>query len=160
MRILSFLRGIDGLLAAFEKGLAVLLTAALILSAAAAVVARDLLRIPSQNLLEAAPLLVLWLALIGASLALDAGRHIRLELAMRLMPPAARRAARLVVGLSGAVLMGLLGYLAVDFVRGEIDLFGPRGWAAVIFPIFFAAAALRFLVQAATGLERAPETGP
>ena len=147
-RILSLLRGLDGLLAAAEKVLAVLLSVALVLVVAAAVVARNLLQIPSQNLLEAAPILVLWLALVGASLALRSDRHIRLELVMRFAPPTARWVARLLVGLFGTAVMTLLCVAAFGFVHGEIELFGPRGWAGVIFPLFFAAAAFRCLLKA------------
>jgi TRAP-type C4-dicarboxylate transport system permease small subunit len=126
-----------------------LITVLLVLTLVAGLVARHLLRIPSQSLLEAAPVLMLWLALIGASLALGQRRHIRLELLMRFAPEGGRVLARLWVGLFGAATMGLLGWSALHFVRDEIALFGPKGWAAAIFPLFFAVATLRCLLQAA-----------
>ena len=145
--IWSGLRRLDAGLALVERVLAVVITVALVLAVAGAVVARHLARIPTQNLMEAAPLLVLWLALVGASLGLGQGRHLRLELALRLLPPAVGRVAGMAVGLFGVALMGFLGFLSIDFVRGEIDLFGLRGWAAAVFPLFFGAAALRFGIQ-------------
>jgi len=150
MRAVRLLRRLDGLLAAGERAMAVLLTILLVLAVAAAVVARNLIAMPSQNLLEAAPLLVLWLALVGASLALRRDRHIRLELVLRFAPPSLRRAARVLTGFFGAAVMTVLCTAAVGFVRGEIEIFGSRGWAGVVFPLFFAAAAFRFLLQAVT----------
>ena len=159
-RLWAGLKRLDQGLAALERSLAVLLTAALVLTMAGTVVGRHLIRISAPKLLEAAPLLMLWLALVGASLALQSGRHIRLELAMRLMPPVVRRMARVVAGLCGLTLMGFLAYLAVDFVHGEIELFGPRGWAAVIFPFFFTATALRFAIQAGGAFIRDGKEAP
>ena len=159
-RLWAGLRRLDQGLVALERSLAVLITAALVLTMAGTVVGRHLIPISAPYLLEAAPLLMLWLALVGASLALQSGRHIRLELVMRLMPPALRRMGRVVAGLCGSGLMGFLAYLALDFLRGEIELFGPRGWTAVIFPAFFSAAALRFTIQAAGGFIRAGKEAP
>ena len=153
----SGLRRLDAGMALVERVLAVVITVALALAVAGAVVARHLARIPAQNLMEAAPLLVLWLALVGASLGLGQGRHLRLELILRFLPPPLARVARMAVGLFGFALMGFLGFLSIDFVRGEIDLFGLRGWAAVVFPLFFGAAALRFGIQAGAAASKLRE---
>ncbi len=159
MKPTALLGRLDALLAAAEKALAVLLTFLLVVTMAAGVAARHLLRIPSQGLLEIAPVLMLWLALIGGSLALRQRRHIRLELLMRFAPPAWRVAARVAVGVFGAALMGLLAVSAFHFVRDEIAIFGPRGWTAAIFPLFFLVASFRCLLQAATARTE-PEKSP
>ena len=149
---MKVLHRIDTLIGGLEYALAVLLMAGLIGVVAATVVLRNLLQIPSQTLLEVAPLLVLWLALVGASLALRRGRHIRFEVLMRFLPAAMRRLARVLVGLFGLLVMGLLLFTSFEFVRNEIDLFGLRGWGAVIFPIFFALTGFRFLLQSLEAL--------
>jgi len=93
------------------------------------------------------PALVLWLALIGSTLALRENRHIRIELVLRFCPPRLGALAGRVCGLFGMAIMAVLGYGSLEFVTNEVAIFGARGWLAVVFPGFFAIAFFRFFTQ-------------
>ena len=86
---------------------------------------------------------MLWLALTGALLGLKYQRHIKIELLLRFLPPAAQRMARAATGVFVMGVTGLLTYGAVGFTYNEIALFGARGWLALCFPLFFALAFIR-----------------
>jgi TRAP-type C4-dicarboxylate transport system permease small subunit len=137
---------IDDVLERVETFLAVVLFAALALSMLVTITARNLLGLSFQKLLELTPVMVLWLALVGSTLALKHQRHIKLELLLRHCSPALRRqAARLRSGF-GLALSLLLGWAALTFVRSEIAIFGPWGWLAAALPLFFAQVAFRCLL--------------
>ena len=98
------------------------------------IVSRNLSHLSFQKILEIAPTFVLWLALLGASLALKSRRHIRLELLLRFCPFSVRQAAGIATGLFGMAVMGILFYASLGFVANEIAIFGPWGWLSTIFP--------------------------
>ena len=145
--MIRFLRKIDHGLAMAEKAIAVTLFFALVASIAVNIVARNLFQVSFQYLLEMGPALVLWLALLGSTLALRANRHIRIELVLRFCPPRLGVLADRVCGLFGMAIMAVLGYGSLEFVTNEVALFGARGWLAVVFPAFFTIAFFRFLTQ-------------
>jgi TRAP-type C4-dicarboxylate transport system permease small subunit len=144
--MIDILNRLDNILARIEKGVILLVFILLVAMVLFTIVSRNLLHIPTHAFFETAPALVLWLALIGASLAMKARRHIRLEVLIRHLSPPLQRAAGIVVNLFGTVVMGLLLVTAVDFVGNEIAIFGARGWLSLIFPIFFGLAGLRYLM--------------
>jgi TRAP-type C4-dicarboxylate transport system permease small subunit len=144
---MSWLKKIDRLLSKVEKGLVVALFATLVLALAFNIVSRNLFDRSFQKVLELAPALVVWLALLGSTLALKENRHIRLEILLRFCPATFQKGARVAVNLFGMAVMGLLLYASADFVRNEVEIFGPWGWLSVIFPIFFAVALFRFFTQ-------------
>ena len=139
---------IDRALAILEKALVVILFSAMVLSLAVNIVSRNLFDTSFAGVLELAPAMVLWLAMLGSTLALRENRHIRLEILLRFCPPAMRRIAQIATGGFGMAAMGVLCWAAVDFVENEVAIFGPRGWLSVIFPIFFAIALFRFFMSA------------
>ena len=141
------LQKIDSGLAAAEKIIVVALFFALVASIAINIVARNFFQVSFQYLLEIGPSLVLWLALIGSTLALRENRHIRIELVLRYCPPRLTALAGRLCGLFGMVIMALLGYGSLEFVTNEVAIFGAKGWFAVIFPVFFIIALFRFLTQ-------------
>jgi len=141
------LKKVDTWLAAIEKAIAVTLFFALVASIAVNIVARNLFQVSFQYLLEMGPALVLWLALIGSTLALRENRHIRIELVLRFCPPRLAALAGRVCGLFGMVIMAVLGYGSLEFVTNEVAIFGARGWLAVVFPVFFTIAFFRFFTQ-------------
>ncbi|MGD8368311.1 MAG: TRAP transporter small permease subunit [Desulfobacterales bacterium] len=149
---LRYLYKIDDSLALVEKAMACLLFLGLTLITFGTIVARNLFSASSQQLLEVAPAGVLWIALVGASLALRQGRHIRLELLLRFAPDRIRRGAGVAVSLFGAAVMGILLAASFGFVQNEVAIFGARGWTAAIFPFFFTVAAFRYLL----GIFRTP----
>lgn len=146
--MLKQIRRLDDLAARAEKALVVFIFSAIILLIVFNIIARNLFNVSYQVILEISPALVLWLALLGSTLALKYQRHIRLELIVRFLSPPLQRAARCSAGLFGMVVMGILFAASFNFLESETAMFGYRGWAAVILPIFFAISALRFFIQA------------
>lgn len=135
---------IDNFLVRIERRLAVALYVMLIVLICTTIVGRNLLQMTSHRLMELAPTVVLWLALVGATLALKEQRHIRIELLLRFLPPGGQRVAVALTSLFGIGVCGVLTYAAVSFVYNEIILFGPWGWLSVCFPLFFLVVFLRF----------------
>jgi TRAP-type C4-dicarboxylate transport system permease small subunit len=142
------LQKIDSGLAAAEKIIVVALFFALVASIAINIVARNFFQVSFQYLLEIGPSLVLWLALIGSTLALRENRHIRIELVLRYCPPRLTALAGRLCGVFGMLVMALLGYGSLEFVTNEVAIFGAKGWLSVIFPVFFLIAFFRFFTQA------------
>jgi TRAP-type C4-dicarboxylate transport system permease small subunit len=153
---MRLIRKFDQALARLEQGLIVVLFSALIVLITFNIVGRNFLDLSFQQLLEVIPALVMWLALLGASLALKHRRHIKLEVLLRYLGPAAGKAARSVTGVCGALLMGLLFAASLTFVKNEIGIFGGWGWISVIFPLFFALATVRFIISVMPADGRAP----
>jgi len=147
MNLIGMARRIDGWLGGLEKGLILTVFAALVVVETLAIAGRNLFGISLPLLDEASPALVLWLALAGASAALGQGRHIRLELVLRHCGQRTRAIAARITGAFAFVLFLVLFVCGLTFVRNEIGLFGPKGWVAVIFPLFFALAMIRQACQ-------------
>jgi TRAP-type C4-dicarboxylate transport system permease small subunit len=144
---MKFLTRLDRFLAACECLLAVGLFLALMGVLTLNILLRNLAGTSLPGTFEIAATLVLWLALVGGSLALRDRRHIKIEFLCRLLPSKGRRWADRAVSLFGLVVMGALWVTAVFFTQNEIAIFGRSGWKAVIFPSFFALAAFRFALQ-------------
>ncbi len=152
------LKKIDTWLAVAEKTIAVALFFALVASIATNIVARNIFQASFQYLLEIGPSLVLWLALIGSTLALRENRHIKIELLLRFCPPRLNAIAGRLCGVFGMVIMAFLGYGSLEFVTNELDIFGARGWLAAVFPLFFTIAFFRFFTQVVAPVQMDPGT--
>jgi TRAP-type C4-dicarboxylate transport system permease small subunit len=151
-----FIQRLDDTLAWIEKCVIVVCFTMLVGFVLIGILSRNLIHLPSSRLFESAPSLVLWMALLGASLALKQRRHIRLELVLRYCSETTRQWAGRVVSLFGALVMAGLLIASIEFVRNEIAMFGGWGWLAMIFPIFFGSTAFRYLAS----LLVPPESGP
>ena len=147
---------IDDILAACEKVLVVVLFVALVGLIVFNIITRNLFHVSFQKILEIAPAFVLWLALMGSTLALKSQRHIRLELLLRFCSPPVRRIAGIITGIFGMTVMGILFYASFGFVQNEIAIFGRWGWLSVIFPLFFALACFRYFTQVINGRRAEP----
>ena len=145
--LMKYIRKLDARLAGMERILAVLLFSVLALSIVINIISRNLFQVSIDSVLEFSPALVLWLALIGSSLALKEQRHIKLEIFMKIASPRLRAAAHAVTSVFGMVVMGILSVAAIEFVKNEVAIFGIKGWPSIIFPVFFTAAFLRFFIQ-------------
>lgn len=143
----QYLRQVDIGLARLERGLTVILFSLLIITIGANILARNLFHIASHQLLAAAPLLMLWVSLSGAIIALREQRHIKIELILRFLPKAHRRTAHVLTRLFGMLVTAVLSYAATIFVYQEIQLFGVWGGVAICFPLFFIAACIRLALQ-------------
>lgn len=158
--MLNQLRRLDDLAATAEKALVVIIFSAIILLIAFNIAARNLFNVSYQAILEISPALVLWLALLGSTLALKYQRHIRLEVLIRFLSPSLRRAARCSASIFGLGVMGTLFVASFSFLESETAMFGYRGWSAVILPIFFAISAMRFFIQALEQITESKEGLP
>ncbi len=138
---------LDDTLALVEKALLVILFSSLILLISFNIISRNLFNYSFQRVLEAAPGTVMWLALIGSTLALKQGRHIKLEIVLRYLGRRTRRFARIFSGLVGLSIMGVLFVASIEFVKNEIQIFGLIGWISVVFPLFFMLASFRYALQ-------------
>lgn len=152
--MIRLLRRIDGYIQKIETVFIVLLFAALVLLTGFNILSRNLLGVSFRQIFEIAPSIVLWLALLGSTLALKADRHIRIEILLRFLPESRRRQFKRTVAAFGISLMAILFWTSIDFVRNELLIFGPRGLAGIVFPVFFLLSGFRFTLKAI-----APEVG-
>ncbi len=136
---------LDDALGFIEKCVIILCFSLLVFFIIFNILSRNFFHLPSHQIFEAGPNLVLWLALLGASLALKQQRHIRLELILRYCGHRVRLWAAVAVNFFGAAVMGVLLVTSVEFVKNEIAMFGDWGRLSVIFPIFFSVTAFRYL---------------
>jgi TRAP-type C4-dicarboxylate transport system permease small subunit len=145
--MITTIKRLDDALVLIEKSVIVACFALLVFLIVFNILSRNILHLPSHQIFEAGPRLVLWLALLGASLALKQQRHIRLEVLLRYCSRRVRLWAAVAVDLFGAAVMGILLMASFAFVSNEIAMFGMWGRLSVIFPIFFGLAALRYLTD-------------
>jgi len=143
--MINIIKRFDDALAMIEKCVVVFCFSLLVFFIVFDILSRNLFHLPSHKMFEAGPSLVLWLALLGASLALKQQRHIRMELVLRFFSRRIRLWAAVVVHLFGALVMGILLVTSFAFVQNEIAMFGDWGRLSAIFPIFFSVAGFRYL---------------
>lgn len=141
------LQRLDRWLAMLERGITVFLFTVLIIILGVNILTRNILLISFHRLLELAPVLVLWISLLGAALAVRQQRHIKIELLLRFIAEPWRRRVTALTCVFGMSVSGILVYAAFVFVRQEIQLIGPWGALAVCFPLFFASVFFRLGVQ-------------
>ncbi len=132
----------------------VALLGALVLIAAGQIVLRDgfSLALPwADGVVRVA---VLWIAMFGAVAASRDRKHIAIDFAGRLLPPAWRRRAEVVRHLATAAICALLAWFSWGFVadsRRYGDLFSnlwPAWWFQLALPVGFGLVAYRFAVRA------------
>ena len=141
---MQFLFRFDAHLERFEKGAVIGLFTGIILLVFFNILTRNVLNESYQLIFEIAPAMVLWLALIGSSLALKHQRHIRIAILLRHLPGRLQQVAVLITSLFGMVVMGVLLLASLEFVQTETDLFGLMGWVSIVFPVFFSLSFLRY----------------
>jgi TRAP-type C4-dicarboxylate transport system permease small subunit len=142
--MLKWIQKIDNRLERLERALAVVLFCFLMGLICINIITRNILHWVSHHLIELTPMVVLWLALVGATMALKYHRHIKIELLLRFMPFWGQRIALGLTSLFAMCVCGLLAVAAVPFVQNEIIIFGTQGWAAICFPLFFTISFFRF----------------
>ncbi len=140
----KWIEKIDAGLEKTERGIALGLFTLLIVLICINILTRNVFHWTSHVLLELSPTVVLWLALVGATLGLKYQRHIKIELLLRFLPPAAQRIATSLTRLFAMGLCALMAWASITFVYNEIILLGAKGWLAVCFPLFFSIAFFRF----------------
>lgn len=100
--------------------------------------------------------MVLWIAFLGAGLAAREGKHIRIDIAYRVLPHGMKRFAEVVTSLFTTVICGILLYASVIFIRvdystGTAILFYkthiPVWTLEVVIPVGYCAVMLRFALR-------------
>jgi len=142
---MKIIKRIDNFLAVIEKSLIVSLFLILALVIFINIIFRNLFQISFHTILEMAPTMVVWLALLGATLGLKHHRHIKLELVLRHCSKRVRLLAGIASNIFGTLIMGILFFASLEFVKNEVAIFGARGWFSIIFPVFFALACFRYV---------------
>lgn len=141
---MRFIKQIDDFLEKIEKVLAVFLFSGLALLITFNILSRNIIDYSFEKIFETAPVLVLWLALVGSSLALKKRRHIKLELLLRYCPAICRYYSNYAVSFFGMAVTGILFYSSLQFVSNEVQIFGNKGFFSVIFPMYFALSFFRY----------------
>lgn len=154
---MQWLTKFDETLASAEKALLVFLFSCLAVLLFFNIVTRNLFSYSFQLIQEAAPGIVLWLALIGSTLALKQQRHIKLEIFLRYLGRRSRRSARFLSGMAGLAVMSVLFVASIEFVKNEVQIFGIGGWVSVVFPVFFLLASFRYALQMASAAATADD---
>jgi TRAP-type C4-dicarboxylate transport system permease small subunit len=117
-----------------------------------------------QGLAWADPVLrhmVLWVAMIGASMATSARRHLNMDALTRILPPKGKAIAGVFVHLTAAAVTGVLSWVSCIFVSEEMATGGlaflnvSRWQAQLILPIAFGLMAFRFLISSLEDLRKA-----
>jgi len=156
----SWLERADRVGRRIENALLVIGFGALMLLATAQILLRNVF---SFGIVWGDPLiriLVLWLALLGAIAASRDHKHIAIEIADRILPPALQRVAAVVRSAAAAAVCAVVAWYAVSFVRDSHEfgdtLLGdlPAWWFQIILPVAFALMAYRFLLRAAAAAFR------
>lgn len=103
---------------------------------------------------EAARYLMIWIALIGASVCIRHGEHVRVEMLVRLLPGVLRKAVDVVVALLILVFLAVLvwigGGMAVEAMRQVSPALGvPMAVPLAVIPLSGALMALQLILRLA-----------
>ena len=147
------LNKIDGYIEWVEKFLIIGIFSILVLSMSFDIFTRNVTGTSYQAISEFLPGMVLWLALLGASLGLSRSKHIKLEILVRYLPKKWQATANAASALFGATVMVILLYCSLDFIKNEIEMFPVKGYVALVFPIFFMATSFRFFKRFVTEIK-------
>ncbi|MDJ0762032.1 MAG: TRAP transporter small permease subunit [Myxococcota bacterium] len=145
---------IDTAWAAVEKWMLVALVLAIILLTFGQVVLRNLFSTGMAAADVTIRHMVLWVGLLGASIAAKEKRHLSIDIASRLIPQKWFHLVELLLCLVTAVICALLLWASIKFTQflyewGTGTLEG--GWAllaGLILPLAFGGVAVRFLMRA------------
>lgn len=113
--------------------------------------------------------LVLWVGMLGAITASRSGRHIHIDLLIRLVPPAWHHRLETLACVFTAAVCALIAWHGIRFVQLELDfpaavIAGVPSWAvALILPVAFGLIGLRYALAAIEllrGREAFPDRSP
>lgn len=107
---------------------------------------------------DANRILVLWIAMVGGSLATLANEHIRVDFLSRLIRGALRNVVNGAICLVGVVVCGLLVYFSYQFLAMEFELKEtlvaapiPLWIIQMVIPVEFAVIGFRFMIHLLAG---------
>ena len=110
--------------------------------------------------------LVLWVGLMGAVAASRSDRHIRIDVASKLLPPRVASALGVITSLFTAGVAGLVAWHSWRFVADEWEYGGtafsdvPAWMFAIVIPLAFTFIALRYLLRSLSQLRGLSGEGP
>jgi len=114
--------------------------------------------------------MVLWIGLLGASLATRQERHINLDIITRTMAPRSVEMVRIASNLFAGIVTGFLARAGWTFVQSEMgsreelfrigDMIFPGWWFETIIPLGFALMTFRFLIRSYEHLVRTVHPPP
>lgn len=136
-----------------EDALLVFLLSAMILLAASQIVLRNVLDSGFVWIDPLLRVLVLWLGLIGATVATRNNKHIRIDLLSKLFSRNTHRLIQSVIGQISAwtcLVIAWYGFkwIQMDFADGVTSFAGIPAWMLeVIIPVTFALIGLRYLIM-------------
>jgi TRAP-type C4-dicarboxylate transport system permease small subunit len=136
-----------------EDGLLVLLLSAMIVLAGTQILLRNFLDSGFVWIDPLLRVLVLWLGLIGATVATRNNRHIRIDLLSKLFSRNTHRLIQSVIGQISAwtcLVIAWYGFkwIQMDFADGVTSFAGIPAWILeVIIPVTFALIGLRYLIM-------------
>jgi TRAP-type C4-dicarboxylate transport system permease small subunit len=95
--------------------------------------------------------LLLWVAFIGAAIAAREGKHIKIDIAQRILPWGPKNFVELLTGLFTTIICGLLLYASIQFIRADyglhttIPFFNMPVWVLeLVIPLGYCAVTLRY----------------
>ena len=92
---------------------------------------------------------VLWITLLGASLATRQQKHLSVDLFNQILPTNILNNIAIIINLISSAITGILCYSAIRFIIIEIKFNGlGEAASAIIMPICFSIMSLRFLLNA------------
>jgi TRAP-type C4-dicarboxylate transport system permease small subunit len=174
---MNVLRAIDRKIAAIEKILLFVMLALIVgvnVMQIGLRLLQSLLRIMASDVILSIPswpdvnrLLVLWICMVGGSLATQRNEHIKVDFFSKIHSGGLRRPIGLLISFSGTIVSGLLIYFSINFLRMEYELGEtlvaipiPLWYIQIIIPIGFLVISYRFLIlflEALTGAKHPRE---
>ena len=151
------IKQIDNILAKTETAAIILILSIMVLLAFGQVILRNLF---DYGILWADIFLrqmVLWVAFLGASIAVREKRHISIDVLPLVLPNSWKTPLRALTDLAAGVISGFLAYAAWNFIQFEMEseavlVLNIPAWAfQTILPFSFCLISVRFLLQAVEG---------
>ena len=153
-----YIKKIDNILAKTETAAIILILSIMVILAFSQVILRNFF---DYGILWADIFLrqmVLWVAFLGASIAVREKRHISIDVLPLVLPKSWGKPLRAFTDLAAGVISGFLAYAAWNFVQFEMEsetalLLEIPAWAfQTILPFSFFMIAIRFLLKALEGI--------
>ena len=98
--------------------------------------------------------MLLWVAFLGAAIAAREGKHIRIDLAQRILKQGPKNVVDVITSLFTAIVCVMLFYASVQFIRNEYEMgtiipfFNMKVWVLeLVIPVGYCAVALRYLAR-------------
>ncbi len=168
LRFQGWMATASNLMKRVEDAMLALLLAAMMLIGGWQIFMRNVLGVSLSWADESQRLLLLWLALLGAMAASRDRRQLRIDLASRYLAGVPKRALEAFADLLTAVVSGIIGWYALNFVRetysfGDVLVGNVPAWIVqAILPVAFLMIAFRHLLDgllSVVGRAREPEIG-